>query len=37
MTFGYFLFGLGAETSIVVITTIVVKWFKGKELALAWA
>ena len=27
--------GLGAETSIVVITTIVVKWFKGKELALA--
>jgi MFS family permease len=35
MTFGYFLFGLGAETSIVVITTIVVKWFKGKELALA--
>jgi len=35
MTFGYFMFGLGAETSIVVITTIVVKWFKGKELALA--
>jgi MFS family permease len=35
MLFGYFLFGLGAETSIVVITTIVVKWFKGKELALA--
>jgi MFS family permease len=35
MTFGFFLFGLGAETSIVVITTIVVKWFKGKELALA--
>lgn len=35
MTFGYFLFGLGAETSIVVITTIVVKWFKGRELALA--
>ena len=35
MTFGYFLFGLGAETSIVVITTVVVKWFKGKELALA--
>jgi MFS family permease len=35
MVFGYFLFGLGAETSIVVITTIVVKWFKGKELALA--
>jgi MFS family permease len=35
MFFGYFLFGLGAETSIVVITKIVVKWFKGKELALA--
>lgn len=35
MTFGYFLFGLGAETSIVVITTVVVKWFKGRELALA--
>jgi len=35
MTFGYFLFGMGAETSIVVITTIVVKWFKGKEMALA--
>lgn len=35
MYFGYFLFGLGAETSIVVITKIVVKWFKGKELALA--
>jgi MFS family permease len=35
MYFGYFLFGLGAETSIVVISKIVVKWFKGKELALA--
>jgi MFS family permease len=35
MTFGFFLFGLGAETSIVVITKIVVKWFKGKELAFA--
>jgi len=35
MFLGYFLFGLGAETSIVVITKIVVKWFKGKELALA--
>jgi MFS family permease len=33
MTIGYFLFGLGAETSIVVITTIVVKWFKGQWLA----
>ncbi len=35
MSFGFFLFGLGAETSIVVISKIVVKWFKGKELALA--
>ncbi len=35
MSFGYFLFGMGAETSIVVITKAVVKWFKGKELALA--
>jgi MFS family permease len=35
MIFGFFLFGLGAETSIVVITKIIVKWFKGKELALA--
>ncbi len=35
MSLGYFLFGLGAETSIVVITKIVVKWFKGKELAFA--
>lgn len=32
---GFFLFGLGAETSIVVISKIVVKWFKGRELALA--
>ena len=35
MSFGFFLFGLGAETSIVVISKIVVKWFKGKELAFA--
>jgi MFS family permease len=32
---GYFLFGLGAETSIVVISKVIVKWFKGKEIALA--
>ncbi len=36
MLFGRFLFGLGAETSIVVISKIIVKWFKGKELALAF-
>ncbi len=35
MSIGYFLFGLGAETSIVVVSKVVVKWFKGKELALA--
>ena len=37
MMFGRLLFGLGAETSIVVINKILVKWFKGKELALAFA
>lgn len=35
MAAGFFLFGLGAETSIVVFTKAIVKWFKGKELALA--
>ncbi|MFO8065984.1 MAG: MFS transporter [Bacteroidales bacterium] len=35
MYLGFFIFGLGAETSIVVLSKIVVKWFKGKELALA--
>ncbi|MCK5075716.1 MAG: MFS transporter [Calditrichia bacterium] len=35
MSFGFFIFGLGAETSIVVVSKILVKWFKGKELALA--
>ncbi len=35
MTLGFFLFGLGAETSIVVFTKAIVKWFKGKDLALA--
>lgn len=36
MLFGRFLYGLGAETSIVVISKIIVKWFKGKELAMAF-
>ena len=36
MLFGRFLFGLGAETSIVVVSKVIVKWFKGKELALAF-
>ncbi len=35
MTLGFFIFGLGAETSIVVLSKVIVKWFKGKELALA--
>ncbi|MFO8087988.1 MAG: MFS transporter [Bacteroidales bacterium] len=35
MYLGFFIFGLGAETSIVALTKVVVKWFKGKELALA--
>jgi MFS family permease len=37
MIFGRLLFGLGAETSIVVINKIIAKWFKGKELAFAFA
>jgi MFS family permease len=36
MLLGRFFFGIGAETSIVVISKIIVKWFKGKELALAF-
>jgi len=35
MVFGFFLFGLGAETSIVVITKIIIEWFKNRALALA--
>ncbi|MCX6256537.1 MAG: MFS transporter [Bacteroidia bacterium] len=35
MSLGFFLFGFGAETSIVVISKIIVKWFKGKQLAFA--
>jgi MFS family permease len=35
MYLGFFIFGLGAETSIVVLSKVVVKWFLGKELALA--
>jgi MFS family permease len=37
MIFGRLLFGLGAETSIVVINKIIAKWFRGKELAFAFA
>ena len=36
MLLGRFFFGLGAETSIVVVSKILVKWFKGKDLALAF-
>ncbi|HEX3007784.1 MAG TPA: MFS transporter [Bacteroidales bacterium] len=36
MALGMLFFGLGAETSIVVISKIIVKWFKGKEIALAF-
>ncbi|MCF8303746.1 MAG: MFS transporter [Bacteroidales bacterium] len=32
---GFFIFGLGAETSIVALSKVIVKWFKGKEIALA--
>lgn len=37
MALGMLFFGLGAETGIVVFNKIIVKWFKGKELALAFA
>jgi MFS family permease len=37
MSLGFFLFGFGAESGIVVISKVVVKWFKGKELAFALA
>ena len=36
MILGRLLYGLGAETSIVVINKILVKWFKGKELAFGF-
>lgn len=36
MLAGRLLYGLGAETSIVVISKVLVKWFKGKDLALAF-
>jgi MFS family permease len=37
MMLGRLLYGLGAETSIVVINKILVKWFRGKELSFAFA
>ncbi|NOR88268.1 MAG: MFS transporter [Bacteroidales bacterium] len=36
MLVGRFFYGLGAETSIVVVSKILVKWFKGRDLALAF-
>ncbi|MBR8537714.1 MFS transporter [Carboxylicivirga sediminis] len=36
MLLGRFFFGLGAETTIVVVSKILVKWFNGKDLALAF-
>lgn len=32
---GYALFGVGVETAGITVSKIIVKWFKGKELALA--
>lgn len=37
MSLGMLIFGLGAETSIVVASKVIVKWFKGHEIALAFA
>jgi MFS family permease len=37
MSLGMLIFGLGAETSIVVTSKILVKWFKGYEISLAFA
>ncbi|MFO8073175.1 MAG: MFS transporter [Polyangia bacterium] len=37
MFIGFFVFGLGAETSLVVISKTIVKWFRGREVAMALA
>lgn len=36
MSSGRLIFGLGAESMIVAITTIIARWFKGKELSFAF-
>jgi MFS family permease len=36
MASGRLIFGLGAESMIVAITTIIARWFKGKALSLAF-
>jgi MFS family permease len=36
MASGRLLFGLGAESMIIAVTTVVARWFKGKQLAFAF-
>ncbi|MCW8811035.1 MAG: MFS transporter [Ignavibacteriaceae bacterium] len=36
MSSGRLIFGLGAESMIVAVTTIIARWFKGKELSFAF-
>ncbi len=36
MASGRFIYGIGAESMIVAITTIIARWFKGKELSFAF-
>ena len=36
MAIGRLIFGLGAESMIVAITTTIARWFKGKELSFAF-
>ncbi len=36
MAIGRLIFGLGAESMIVAITTVIARWFKGKELSFAF-
>ena len=36
MSVGRLIFGLGAESMIVAITTIIARWFKGKQLSFAF-
>lgn len=36
MVTGRLIFGLGAESLIVAVTTVIAKWFKGKELSFAF-
>ena len=37
MWLGFLLYGFGAETSIVIFSKVIVKWFRGREVALALA